>query len=193
MTQPALVKVHLDSMTDALLVRRVLEGDARAFTTLVDRHLQPCLRFATRMLGSRHDAEDATQEALLRAYRALATYDPGSSFRTWLFAILVNRCRTALLQRSRYVRRVVTDGDALQSATVADGAISAELRIEIARALAQLDPEQREAFLLKHVEQLDYEAMSAITGVKISALKMRVKRACERLQHLLGEVNDVTS
>lgn len=193
MTQPALVKVHLDSMTDALLVRRVLEGDARAFTTLVDRHLQPCLRFATRMLGSRHDAEDATQEALLRAYRALATYDPGSSFRTWLFAILVNRCRTALLQRSRYVRRVVTDGDAMQSATVADGAISAELRIEIDRAVAQLDPEQREAFLLKHVEQLDYEAMSAVTGVKISALKMRVKRACERLQHLLGEVNDVTS
>ena len=193
MTQPALVKVHLDSMTDALLVRRVLEGDARAFTTLVDRHLQPCLRFATRMLGSRHDAEDATQEALLRAYRALATYDPGSSFRTWLFAILVNRCRTALLQRSRYVRRVVTDGDAMQSATVADGAISAELRIEIARALAHLDPEQREAFLLKHVEQLDYEEMSAVTGVKISALKMRVKRACERLQHLLGEVNDVTS
>ena len=193
MTQPALVKVHLDSMTDALLVRRVLEGDARAFTTLVDRHLQPCLRFATRMLGSRHDAEDATQEALLRAYRALATYDPASSFRTWLFAILVNRCRTALLQRSRYVRRIVTDGDAMQSATVADGVISAELRIEIERAVAQLDPEQREAFLLKHVEQLDYEAMSAVTGVRVSALKMRVKRACERLQHLLGEVNDVTS
>lgn len=193
MTQPALVKVHLDSMTDALLVRRVLEGDARAFTTLVDRHLQPCLRFATRMLGSRHDAEDATQEALLRAYRALATYDPGSSFRTWLFAILVNRCRTALLQRSRYVRRVVTDGDAMQSATVGDGAMSAELRIEIDRAVAQLDPEQREAFLLKHVEQLNYEEMSAVTGIGISALKMRVKRACERLQHLLGEVNDVTS
>jgi RNA polymerase sigma-70 factor (ECF subfamily) len=180
-------------MTDALLVRRVLEGDARAFTTLVDRHLQPCLRFATRMLGSRHDAEDATQEALLRAYRALATYDPGSSFRTWLFAILVNRCRTALLQRSRYVRRVVTDGDAMQSATVGDGAMSAELRIEIDRAVAQLDPEQREAFLLKHVEQLNYEEMSAVTGIGISALKMRVKRACERLQHLLGEVNDVTS
>src|SRR5690242_11967286 len=147
-TLATVARVDVDSMTDATLVRRVLDGDPRAFTLLVDRHLQPCLRFATRMLGSRHDAEDATQEALLRAYRALATYDPGSSFRTWLFAILVNRCRTALLQRSRYVRRVVTDGDAMQSATVADGAISAELRIEIARALAQLDPEQREAFLL---------------------------------------------
>ena len=179
-------------MTDALLVRRVLEGDARAFTTLVDRHLQPCLRFATRMLGSRQDAEDATQEALMRAYRALATYEPDNSFRTWLFAILVNRCRTALLRRSRYVRRVVTDGDAMPEASVPDEGMSTELRIEIERALAQLEPEQREAFLLKHVELLGYDEMSAVTGVGVSALKMRVKRACERLQHLLGEVNDVT-
>src|SRR5690348_2369739 len=180
-------------MTDATLVRRVLDGDSRAFTILIDRHLQPCLRFATRMLGGRHDAEDATQEALLRAYRALATYDPSSSFRTWLFAILVNRCRTSLLQKSRYLRRVVTDEDAMSRAVRGDDAGATELRIEIERALAQLEPDQREAFLLKHVEQLGYEEMSAVTGAGVSALKMRVKRACERLQELLGEVNDVTS
>jgi RNA polymerase sigma-70 factor (ECF subfamily) len=178
-------------MTDAALVRRVLDGDARAFTLLVDRHLQPCLRFATRMLGSRQDAEDVAQEALLRAYRALATYDEENSFRTWLFAILVNRCRTLLLQRSRYARRVVSDEDAMNGALSGNEARSTELRIEIERALAMLDPDQREAFLLKHVEQLGYDEMSAVTGAGVSALKMRVKRACERLQELLGEVNDV--
>ena len=193
MTLATVARVDVDSMTDATLVRRVLDGDPRAFTLLVDRHLQPCLRFATRMLGGRHDAEDVTQEALLRAYRALATYDPAGSFRTWLFAILVNRCRTSLLQRSRYVRRVVTDENAMQSAVSDDDAASTELRIEIERAVAMLEPEQREAFLLKHVEQLGYEEMAAVTGAGVSALKMRVKRACERLQELLGEVNDVTS
>jgi len=192
-TLVAVARVDGDSMTDATLVRRVLDGDSRAFTILIDRHLQPCLRFATRMLGGRHDAEDATQEALLRAYRALATYDPSSSFRTWLFAILVNRCRTSLLQKSRYLRRVVTDEDAMSRAVRGDDAGATELRIEIERALAQLEPDQREAFLLKHVEQLGYEEMSAVTGAGVSALKMRVKRACERLQELLGEVNDVTS
>lgn len=193
MTLPAVARVDVDSMTDATLVRRVLDGDPRAFTILVDRHLQPCLRFATRMLGGRHDAEDVTQEALLRAYRALATYDPAGSFRTWLFAILVNRCRTSLLQRSRYVRRVVTDEDAMHNAVSGDDAAATELRIEIERALGLLEPDQREAFLLKHVEQLGYDEMAAVTGAGVSALKMRVKRACERLQELLGEVNDVTS
>jgi len=192
-TLPAVARVDVDSMTDATLVRRVLDGDPRAFTILVDRHLQPCLRFATRMLGGRHDAEDVTQEALLRAYRALATYDPAGSFRTWLFAILVNRCRTSLLQRSRYVRRVVTDEDAMHNAVSGDDAAATELRIEIERALGLLEPDQREAFLLKHVEQLGYDEMAAVTGAGVSALKMRVKRACERLQELLGEVNDVTS
>ena len=75
----------------------------------------------------------------------------------------------------------------------ADVAPATELRIEIERAVAQLDPDQREAFLLKHVEQLGYDEMAAVTGAGVSALKMRVKRACERLQELLGEVNDVTS
>jgi len=91
------------------------------------------------------------------------------------------------------VRRVVTDEDAMHNAVSGDDAAATELRIEIERALALLEPDQREAFLLKHVEQLGYDEMAAVTGAGVSALKMRVKRACERLQELLGEVNDVTS
>ena len=61
---------------------------------------------------------------------------------------------------------------------------------EIQQALAALVPEQREAFLLKYVEELSYEEMVEITGDGISALKMRVKRACARLRDLLEEVSD---
>ena len=71
-------------MTDATLVRRVLDGDGPAFTELVDRHAGVCLRFATRMLGNVEDAEDVTQETLYRAHRALASYDGSTAFRTWL-------------------------------------------------------------------------------------------------------------
>ena len=181
---------HPPETTDADLVRATLDGDATAFAELVDRHSRPCLRYATRMLGSREDAEDATQEALLRAHRALARYDGRTAFRTWLMSILINRCRTALLHRRRRTARVVYDDDAVQRARVDGVAMQAELRMTIERAIDALDASQREAFLLKHVEQLSYDEMSAATGVGISALKMRVQRACDRLQQLIQEGDD---
>jgi RNA polymerase sigma-70 factor (ECF subfamily) len=180
--------VDLDGHGDAALVRRVLDGDAAAFTTLIDRHAPACLRFATRMLGNRADAEDATQETLVRAYRALGRYEDREVFRTWLFSILVNRCRTAVLRRGRRDRRVTVDETALASAAVDSDAAAVDLHVELERALAALDADQREAFVLKHVEQWSYDEMAAATGVGVSALKMRVKRACERLQLLMAEV-----
>lgn len=180
-------------MTDALLVRQVLDGDTRAFTALVDRHAPTCLRYATRMLGSREDAEDALQESLIRAYRALDSFDQRASFRTWLLTILVNQCRTLAARRARQRRRVITDDGAIERATVESDVLTLEMRDDIERALDVLDAAHREAFLLKHVEQLEYDTMSAITGVGVSALKMRVKRACAKLQAALREVPDVQS
>ena len=177
--------------SDAALVERVLDGDTRAFEALVRRHEHVCIRFATRMLGTLEDAEDATQDALVRAYRALGRYDQRGTFRTWLFAILINCCRTALLRRARRTRRVVADSVAVARAVAAQSNDGSEYRDAIQRALMALDPPQREAFLMKHVEQLSYEEMAAITGAGISALKMRVRRACERMQALLEEDFDV--
>ena len=174
-------------MSDASLVRAVLAGDNAAFAALVDRHAPSCLRFATRMLGNREDAEEVTQEAFLRAHRALGRYDEQLRFRTWLMSILANRCRTALLHRHRRTSRVVLDSVAVAQASTASAAGDTDLRDAIDRALGQLDAGQREAFVLKHVEQLNYEEMAAITGAGVSALKMRVRRACERLQDLLRE------
>ena len=186
-TDAANGEVPLIGMTDGALVRRTLDGDARAFTELVDRHAAACLRFATRMLGDRADAEDVAQETFLRASRALESYDDRLPFRTWLFSILVNRCRTAMSQRMRRERRVVLDNDALERSTVEGTHDAMELREELNRAIAVLSPEQREAFLLRHVEDLSYEEIMSVTGAGMSALKMRVKRACERLQQLLTE------
>lgn len=187
MTPGTIRRYHPAEMTDAMCVREVLDGNATAFATLVDRHAPACLRFATRMLGSREDAEDATQETLVRAHRALARYDHTMSFRTWIMSILINRCRTAMLHRHRRTTRVVLDEAAVGRAHVDGATDDADLRDAIERAVARLDGPQREAFLLKHVEMLSYEEMAAVTGIGVSALKMRVRRACERLQVMLQE------
>ena len=192
-THPDVPGFNLATMTDAMFVRRVLDGDTAAFTTLVDRHAAACTRFATRMLGNREDAEDATQETFLRAYRSLARYEERQAFRTWLFQILINRCRTAAVRRERRHRMFLVDDNAVASASVRPAAEASDLRAELQRVVDALDPDQREAFLLKHVEQLSYDQMAAATGVGVSALKMRVKRACDRMQWMLreGEASDV--
>lgn len=192
-THPDVPGFNLATMTDAMLVHRVLDGDTAAFTTLVDRHAAACTRFATRMLGNREDAEDATQETFLRAYRSLARYEERQAFRTWVFQILINRCRTAAVRRQRRHRMFLVDDTAIAAASVRPAVDAGDLRAELKRAIDALDPDQREAFLLKHVEQLSYDEMAAATGIGVSALKMRVKRACDRMQWMLreGEASDV--
>ena len=106
-----------------------------------------------------------------------------------MFRILVNRCRTAGTRRGRRARTFVVDEAALLSASEEHPEDRTAWREEIDRALRQLRPDQREAFLLKYVEELGYEEMSRMTGVGVSALKMRVMRACERLRDLLSEVH----
>ena len=174
-------------MTDAEIVHRIMGGDVEAYAMLVARYRPRLSRYALRMLGNREDAQEALQDAFIRAYRAIGRCDDPERFGSWLFSILVNRCRTAGARSTRRARTFVSDEVATRSAAEAHPAEQTAWREEIERALAQLDSDQREAFLLKHVEGLSYEEMAEITGAGVSALKMRVKRACDRLRGLLQE------
>jgi RNA polymerase sigma-70 factor (ECF subfamily) len=173
-------------MTDAELVARTLAGHTESFVGIVLRYYDDCLRFAVHTLGSRSDAEDVVQTTFIRALHGLGGYREQQTFRAWLFRILVNRCRTAQASRRRREERVTVDSDAVARSGAAARA-TREDGLALRAALATLDPDQREAFLLKHAEGLDYEAMSRITGAGESALKMRVKRARERMRRFLEE------
>jgi RNA polymerase sigma-70 factor (ECF subfamily) len=175
-------------MTDADLVARVLGGHVDAFAALVERYHGDCHRFARHLLGNEHDAEDATQETFVRAYTGLGRYDERHTFRAWLYRILVNQCRTLGRQRGRRDRRFVQDPAALGQAAAPSGDGHEELRQALAAALADLEPRLKEAFLLKYGEGLEYAEMSRITGAGISALKMRVKRAADRVRPRLEDL-----
>lgn len=179
----------MEASSDAAIVARVLRGDAEAFRGLVERYRDQYARYALHMLGNQEDAEEALQDAFTRAYRALPRCEDPERFGAWLFRILVNRCRTAGTRRGRRARTFVADEAALLGASEEHPADRAAWREEIDRALHRLRREQREAFLLKYVEEMGYDEMSQLTGVGVSALKMRVMRACERLRDLLSEVH----
>ncbi len=181
-------------MTDAELVVRTRTGEPDAFGVLVSRYYDAAWRFAYHMLGERADADDVVQDTFLRAYLAIGRYDERDQFRGWLFRILTNQCRNFITSRGRRTRRFVQDEQAIESAPSPSVALRAQVEDALLlRALAQLDPLQREALLLKYAEGMEYTEMSAMTGVGESALKMRVKRGSERLRTLLADTGDRSS
>jgi RNA polymerase sigma-70 factor (ECF subfamily) len=175
-----------DCESDAAIVRRVLDGDIEAFGGLVERHHGRCLTYAQRFLGERADAEDAVQVMFVRAYSALGRYREESRFVGWLFAILTNECRAIASRERRHAKLLVIDEAAMNRAAAPEPVVSDDGE-RLTAALEMLEPLLREAFLLRHVEELSYAEMMTMTGAGESALKMRVKRACEALRARLEE------
>ncbi len=174
---------------DGVLVRQAQAGEVAAFDALVQRYYAVCLRFAWRQLGNREDAEEVVQDAFLRAFRSIKGCHDPARFRGWLFTIVINRCRTfAARNRRRFLLFNQWRERELPAISTAPDVGRMDGDQELQRVLATLSPPLREAFLLKHMEELSYEEMAELTGVGISALKMRVKRATDALAaRLKGE------
>jgi RNA polymerase sigma-70 factor, ECF subfamily len=169
---------------DGAVVRRVLDGDAEAFRLLVERYRVAFGKYAVAFVGDPDAAADAMQEAFIRAFDALATCRDPDRFGAWFFRILQNQCRTA---RGRNRDTVDLDRVEIASPERTDGATDrGELAAQLAAALASLTAEQREAFVMKHVEGRSYEEMAGLLGVGAEALKMRVHRARDALKEQLG-------
>lgn len=173
---------------DSATLAQAKAGDLEAFAAIVRLYQPRCLRFARSMLRSAEDAEEAVQDAWMRVYRALPRYQDQERFDSWLFRILANRCRTRSGRMVRDARTMLHDHPAMELAETAHPAEQDAWREEIQHALGELPEAQREAFLLHHVEGLAYEEIAALSGIGVSALKMRVKRACDYLRGRLQEV-----
>lgn len=171
--------------SDAVLVARAIAGSDAAFAALVDRYNDLLYRHAERMLGQADDAEDVVQSAWIKAFRNLRKCRDPERFGAWVFRIGANACKDAVKAKRRGI--VPLESVAELESHDGDTATRLDQRRRLASALARLAPDQREAFLLKHMEGWSYEEMADRLGVRVSALKMRVHRAREELQITLLE------
>lgn len=172
--------------TDAELVRRALTGSDPAFGELVRRYQDLLYRHAVRMTGTPDDAADAVQSAFIKAHRSLRRCRDPERVGAWLFRIGANTCKDLLKSRRTTVPVEDVHGLEAEAGNPEREVERHRVRSEIDRALAALAVEQREAFVMKHVEGWSYTEMSETLGVSVPALKMRVHRAREELQALLG-------
>ncbi len=172
---------------DGVIVQAVLSGDVEQYAVLVRRYQDRYARYATRMLGSVDAAEDAVQDALVRAYDQLARCRDPNNFAGWFFLILRNRCFAERRRDQRFA--VLDEVPEVPAEENTEASLErSERRRGIERALQTLTPEQREVFVLKHMEELSYEEIAGRVGTTVAALKMRMHRAYDRLRELLKEM-----
>jgi RNA polymerase sigma factor (sigma-70 family) len=178
----------MSSPSDAELIAHVLAVDREAYGVLVERYQESLYRYASGMVQDPDVAADLVQESFVSAYASLASCRDRENFRAWIFRILRNRC-------TDHARSPAARGDSISRHELrlfsrdapGDDLENAEIRRAVESALARLPENQREAFLLRHVENLSYEEMAELLETGVSALKMRVMRARVVLQEALRE------
>ncbi len=180
-------------LDDDECVTRAQRGEGKAFSELVGRYQNRIYRFLVRLTRSEDDALDLTQETFLRAYQGLARWRPDARFSTWLFQIARNLAFD-LMRRNRHIEFVpLADDDTAPSpgpGPEADFEIAQRLRM-VDEALARLPVEHREILLLREIEEMSYEEISAVLNLNSGTVKSRLARAraalLERVPHRLEE------
>lgn len=164
---------------DDRLVREVRAGDPDAFEALYRRHAATVFGLALRMLQNRADAEDLVQEIFLQAHDKLSSFEGRSAFGTWLYRLGVNRCLDHL--RSRGAKEQ-SRTDPLTPALSGRRPPGGTRRLELERAIAELPPSSRAAFLLHDVEGYGHKQVGDMLGIAVGTSKSLVHRARMKLR-----------
>jgi len=169
--------------SDRRLMQRVARGDETAFGEVVDRYGGRLLAVAGRLLGSRADAEDAVQRALLQCFAGASGYRAQWAVSTWLYRILTNICVDELRRRST---RAAGDRD-LPLAHASDDHGPPGANMDLHRALERVPREARVLLALRYVDGLSYGELARIRGISVNTVKSQLARGKSLLRAELGE------
>lgn len=186
--------------TDQQLVARVQKGDRRAFDLLVIKYQHRILSLVGRFIHDFSEAQDVTQEAFIKAFRALPSFRGESAFYTWMYRIAVNTAKNHLVSRGRRTPTQDIDLDdasffpdeqAMQDIATPDALLQRDqLRAVVFDAIEQLPEELRVAVTLRELDGLSYEEIAEVMDCPIGTVRSRIFRAREaidkRMQPLLS-------
>ncbi len=183
-------------LTDAEVVKEVLEGDREAFALLVERYQKGLVNYIYHMVHHYEEALELCQEVFLKAYGSLDRYDGQFKFSTWLYKIASNHTIDHLRRQKMTTLSIQERQDdpdhpelPLESATLNphDAYRNQVILAEVTKALEELPPSYREIILLRHFNFRSYEEMAKITGLPIGTVKNRIFRARRLLMERLKD------
>ena len=182
--------------TDQQLVRRAQKGDLRAFDLLVLKYQGRIGSLVSRYVSDSAEVEDVTQEAFIKAFRALDKFRGDSAFYTWLYRIAANAAKNHLVARGRRPSSDATIEDAelfdhggalMEEGTPEEVAMGEELARVVEEALASLPDELRAALTLREFEGLSYDDIAAVLECPVGTVRSRIFRAREAIDERIRE------
>ncbi len=176
-----------EACDDRALVDALRAREPSAPRVLVERYQRLVFGLCARMLGDRHEAEDAAQETFLRALRSIDGFDRARRLRPWLLGIAANQCRTSLQKRSRRPRLSPELFEAVDARILDD---VDDLAGALGAALARLRPDYRLVFILYHEQHLPYDEIARAAGRPIGTVRTWLHRARQELASMLAEFDD---
>ncbi len=194
-----------DREIDQQLVERAQRGDKHAFELLVSKYQRKLARLLSRFIRDSTEVEDVTQEAFIKAYRALPSFRGDSAFYTWLYRIGINTAKNYLVAMGRRAPTTTDidseeaegfeDGDQLRDLNTPENEMmSRQVAETVNQTLEELPEELRTAITLREIEGLSYEDIANIMNCPIGTVRSRIFRAreaiSERLRPLLGTRKD---
>lgn len=184
--------------TDQQLVDRVLSGNKNAFNLLVLRYQHRVSALIARFVRDPHEVEDVTQEAFIKAYRALHLFRGDSAFYTWLYRIAVNTAKNYLVSRSR--RPPANDVEVDEAELSEAGSVLREienpesrlatdkLKLAIEAAIEDLPEDLRTAFTLREFSGLSYEDITEVMDCPVGTVRSRIFRAREAIDKKIRDL-----
>jgi RNA polymerase sigma-70 factor (ECF subfamily) len=181
------------SDTDREIIQRVLDGDVRSFGFLVDKHKAKAMTLAIRILKNREDAEEALQDAFVRVFRGLSSFEWKSSFSTWLYRIVYNTCATAVGKRNgkHNLSLDIVDEDGPRIEIVSDELLP-DMRLEsdefskiVYEEVEKLPVVYGSTFTLFTIQDMSYEEIVQVTGLPLGTVKARLFRARTMLREAI--------
>ena len=166
---------------EAGIIQQSLDGNPEAFGALVTQYQHVMYTVALRMLGNADDAKDVTQDAFVKAYRQLASFDRQYRFFSWMYRIVINECFNAI--RSRRPQEPL-DLELAGRGNPFDSAVAAERHQHIEAALQRLTPEYRAVVVLRHFGGQSYDEIAAALDIPEKTVKSRLYSA----RQLLGDM-----
>jgi len=180
---------------DLELAERHRHGDREAFAEVYREYESTVYNLALRMAGNPFDAADLTQDAFLRIHRHLGKFRGRSSLKTWIFRVALNHCRSRLGRR-RLPTQSLEPLPGELAPQIPDPRRGPEERAlardegrRVAAALGRIPVQFREAVVLRDLEDLTYEEIAAVLGVRIGTVRSRIARGRQRLREVLEEEN----